>query len=91
MASDCCSQDPWEALSIASGSTQVSCLISLLPVCVCVCMCVCARMHAQNYGNTGNLISPSNFLSFFFFFFFVFLGPYLQHVWVPRLGVKSEL
>ena len=27
----------------------------------------------------------------FFFFFFSFLGLYLQHVEVPRLGVKSEL
>ena len=26
-----------------------------------------------------------------FFFFLVFLGPYLQHVEVPRLGVESEL
>ena len=29
-----------------------------------------------------------SFLSFFFFFFFfAFLGPYLQHMEVPRLGV----
>ena len=27
----------------------------------------------------------------FSFFFFVFLGPNLQHMEVPRLGVKSEL
>ena len=27
----------------------------------------------------------------FFFFFFFFLGPYLQHMEVPSLGVKSEL
>ena len=26
-----------------------------------------------------------------FFFFFVFLGPYLYHVEVPRVGVKLEL
>ena len=26
-----------------------------------------------------------------FFFFFAFLGPYLQHMELPRLGVKSEL
>ena len=25
------------------------------------------------------------------FFFFVFLGPHLQHMKVPRLGVESEL
>ena len=28
---------------------------------------------------------------FFFFFFFVFLGSHLQHMEVPRLGVKLEL
>ena len=28
---------------------------------------------------------------FFFFFFFFFLGPYLQHMEVPRLGVHLEL
>ena len=27
----------------------------------------------------------------FFFFFFDFLGPYLWHMEVPRLGVKSDL
>ena len=27
----------------------------------------------------------------FFFFFFVFLGPHLQNVKVPTIGVKSEL
>ena len=33
-----------------------------------------------------------SFLSFSpFFFFFVFLGPHLQHMGVPRLGVKLEL
>ena len=26
-----------------------------------------------------------------FFFFFFFLGPHLQHMDVPRLGVESEL
>ena len=30
-------------------------------------------------------------LSFFFFFFPIFLGPYLQHMEVPSLGVKLEL
>ena len=29
--------------------------------------------------------------SFLFFFFFCFLGPYLQHTEVPRLGLKLEL
>ena len=31
------------------------------------------------------------FLFFYFFVFSVFLGPHLQHMEVPRLGVKSEL
>ena len=39
-----------------------------------------ASNHSQN---------PINFLSFFHFFFF--LGPHLQHMKVPKLGVKSEL
>ena len=30
-------------------------------------------------------------LLFFFFFFGLLLGPYLQHMEVPRLGVESEL
>ena len=30
-------------------------------------------------------------LIFFYFLFFVFLGLYLQHMEVPRLGVKLEL
>ena len=30
-------------------------------------------------------------LLLFFFFFLVFLGPYPQHMEVPKLGVKSEL
>ena len=31
------------------------------------------------------------FFFFFFFFFFWLLGPHLQHMEVPRLGVESEL
>ena len=27
----------------------------------------------------------------FFFFFFFILGPHLQHIEVPRIGVDSEL
>ena len=30
----------------------------------------------------------ANGSAFFFFFFFVFLGPHLQHIEVPRLGIK---
>ena len=33
----------------------------------------------------------STMLFFFFFFNLVFLGPYLQHMEVPRLGDESEL
>ena len=36
------------------------------------------------------LTSISFILSFFFFFFSAFLGLYLQHMGVPRLGVKLE-
>ena len=28
---------------------------------------------------------------FFYFLFFCFLGPHLQHMEIPRLGVESEL
>ena len=38
--------------------------------------------------NTQSIISLS---SFFFFVFLPFLGPLLQHMDVPRLGVKLEL
>lgn len=41
-------------------------------------------------GRQGNLWSSFVFFSFFFlFFFFCFLGPYLQHMEVPSLGVLS--
>ena len=44
----------------------------------------------------GKMNSPSlfelrpSFFSLFFFFFFVFLGLYLWHMEVPRLGVELE-
>ena len=38
-----------------------------------------------------NFFSLSFFSFFFFFFFFCFLGLHLQHMDVPRLGVKSDL
>ena len=54
--------------------------------------------------NTGSLLFTSTiiwiswkfmaksvFLFFFFFVFLLFLGPLLQHMEVPRLGVESEL
>ena len=47
--------------------------------------------------HTPSLLLPSQYdLGFCFFFivllsFFSFLGPYLRHVEVPRLGVESEL
>ena len=34
---------------------------------------------------------PSFFFFFFFFFVFFFIGPHLQHMEIPRLGVESEL
>ena len=39
------------------------------------------------WGHPNNRCQTLNF----FFFFFGFLGPYPQHMEVPRLGVKSEL
>ena len=35
--------------------------------------------------------ASKGWLNMNFFLFFVFLGPYLWHMEVPRLGVKSEL
>ena len=32
-----------------------------------------------------------HFILFYLFTFFVFLGPYLRHMEVPRLGVQLEL
>ena len=37
------------------------------------------------------LLSPKYYTQLHFFFFFAFLGPYPQHMEVPRLGVESEL
>ena len=37
------------------------------------------------------IVSLSMVCLFIFFFFLFFLGPTLQHIEVPRLGVKSEL
>ena len=36
-------------------------------------------------------VSHDYFSFFLFFFFFGFLGPYLRHMEVPRLGVESDL
>ena len=44
------------------------------------------RLMAQ-----GTQLLPVALALFFFFFFFCFLGPYLQHLEVPRPGVESEL
>ena len=35
--------------------------------------------------------SDSSGFKFIYLFIFVFLGPHLQHIEVPRLGVESEL
>ena len=43
-------------------------------------------------GLVYHKISHIRHLPFFgFFFFFVFLGLYVQHMEIPRLGVKLEL
>ena len=40
---------------------------------------------------TPSLCIHRPFFFFFFFFFFCCLGPHLQHMEVPKLGVESEL
>ena len=44
------------------------------------------RSHSKQQG-TGRIRMEASPEHFFFFF----LGPYLQHMEVPRLGVESEL
>ena len=46
---------------------------------------------SQCSRNAADLMAPHWELLSRFFFFFSFLGPCLQHVEVPRLGVKLEL
>ena len=56
-----------------------------------------APLHKET---SKSLLQKGNFSIFrasllfdisFFFYLFVFLGPHLQHMEVPRLGVQSEL
>ena len=50
--------------------------------------------HDLGHGASRNYGTIKCFLLvylFWFFFFLVFLGLHLQHMEVPRLGVKSEL
>jgi len=42
-------------------------------------------------GLLSSLLREPYLPFFFFFFFFCFLGPYLWHMEVPRLGIKLEL
>ena len=46
------------------------------------------RIHKKVGSQVGGGGAENMILSFFLFFF---LGPYSQHMQVPRLGVKSEL
>ena len=47
---------------------------------------------ASNHNWVFHSLKCFSFLSRnIFFFFFVFLGPHLQHMEIPRLGVKLEL
>ena len=48
-------------------------------------------LTARLLGNSSYSLALGNFYCFIFFFFFGFLGPHLQHMEVPRLGVKLEL
>ena len=49
--------------------------------------------HLLSFGSSYFvlILKTTVFRNSFFFFFFSFLGPHLQHMDVPRLGVKSEL
>ena len=50
------------------------------------------RPQSQAYRITHSGSGASSVSCFFCFLFFVFfLGPHLQHMEVPRLGIKSEL
>ena len=53
----------------------------------CICNFIRKYKHAP-YPH--QYLIPLNF-SLFFGLFFFFLGPHLQHILVPRLGVESEL
>ena len=44
------------------------------------------QVSLEMFSSIGSI-----FLAFFSFFFFGFLGPYLWHMEVPRLGVELEL
>ena len=49
-------------------------------------------MHSAAYiCEAQRLILFLLLTQFFFFFFFILLGPNLQRMEVPRLGVESEL
>ena len=45
------------------------------------------ELHIVGHKNHNTLF----FFSFFFLIFFLFLGPYLWHMEVPRIGVQLEL
>ena len=50
--------------------------------------CALKPLHSLRLGSGQNISQVFFILTFFFF---LFLGPHLQHMEVPRLGVKSEL
>ena len=67
-----------QATVISPGQPQESQLCPSAPLLMSSCAhCICTQQ-------------PENPL-YFILFFFIFLGPHLQHVEVPRLGVESEL
>ena len=49
------------------------------------------RLGLQRKKPAQEFLFFSSSSSSSFFFFFCFLGPYLRHMDVPRLGVHSEL
>ena len=65
----------------------------------CPC-CACLPRNARRWAPVSGRWAPRPFplpkekcglVWLFFFFFSLFLGLYLQHIEVPRLGVESEL
>ena len=49
------------------------------------------KINIVSFSGKVRLSLPAGIMNIQFFFFLVFLGPYPQHMEVPRLGVESEL
>ena len=62
------------------------CLVGVCSACWALLCILCCPL-----GNFLKLTSFCLFIYFYLKIFFFFLGPHLQHMEVPRLGIKSEL